>query len=294
MKIAPLKISLFVIITLSILMIITSLLCYKNFIGLLSLWSRANKMNIYLKVDSTDKDKTDVLNLIQQTPQVSSAVVLDRQKAGLEFQNSLKNFSSGLITEDEMIDLIPETIEVDLQSSLTLTERETIFTELAKKMSANAQVDEISYSASWLKKLEFIDRILRSIGASVFLVLVSSISYLVALMMRSYVEDSKQEIEVYSLLGATRWSVYRIFLKDVFLFISTSLIIAFSSVLLIFTLLKNKLNTSGLFGMISDSLHFLSLTESISIVVLLFLFIFINSFFTIQASVNKLNQLSYD
>ncbi|MEK6629079.1 MAG: FtsX-like permease family protein [Bdellovibrionota bacterium] len=294
MKIAPLKISLFVIITLSILMIITSLLCYKNFIGLLSLWSRANKMNIYLKVDSTDKDKTDVLNLIQQTPQVSSAVVLDRQKAGLEFQNSLKNFSSGLITEDEMIDLIPETIEVDLQSSLTLTERETIFTELAKKMSANAQVDEISYSASWLKKLEFIDRILRSIGASVFLVLVTSISYLVALMMRSYVEDSKQEIEVYSLLGATRWSVYRIFLKDVFLFISTSLIIAFSSVLLIFTLLKNKLNTSGLFGMISDSLHFLSLTESISIVVLLFLFIFINSFFTIQASVNKLNQLSYD
>ncbi len=294
MKVTPLKISLFFVITVSILMIVTGLLFYKNFIGVLGAWNQANKMNIYLKSDATETDKNNIIALIKQTSGVSTIKVIDRKQAGLAFQNSLKEFSTGLVTVDEMVDLIPETIEVELESHLDLTERETVFTALTSQLGNIEQIEDMSYGASWLKKFELIDKVFRSAGILIFLTVLISISYLVALMVRIYIEDSKQEVEVYSLLGATRWSVYRLFLKDIFLFLSASLLTSFLVLFVLFSYFKNKLGASGLSKVISDNLHFLSLTESLVVIVALFVFIYTNSFFTIQSSVTKLNQLSND
>lgn len=292
MKSAPLKASLFIIITVSILTIVTGLLFYKNLIGVLGAWNKSNKMNIYLKVDTTTDDKNKIIALIRQNSHVSSVNVIDRKEAGLAFQNSLKEFSSGLITVDEMIDLIPETIEIDLDGSLSLNERDAKFAELADSFKGQEQIEEINYSASWLKKFELIDKVFRSAGALIFLILLFSISYLVALMVRVYIDDSKQEIEIYSLLGATSWSIYRLFLKDIFWFLSASLLASFTALFLLFIYLKNRLSASGLSSVISDNLHFLSLSESMFVILSLFVFIYLNSFITIRSSVNRLNQLT--
>lgn len=294
MKIAPLKVSLFIVITVSILMIVAGLLFYKNLIGILGAWNQSNKMSVYLKVDTTTEEKNKIIAFIKQKPDVSSVNIVDRTAAGLAFQNTLKEFSSGLVTEDEMVDLIPETIEVDLNSSLSLKERETVFAEIASKLKIYDSIEDLSYSADWLKKFEQFDKILKSVGLLIFITLLVSISYLVALMVRVYIDDSKQEIEIYSLLGATRWSIYRLFLKDVFLFLSTSLLTSFAILFFAFTYAKTKLTASGLSMVISENIHFLTFSESMTVVFALFIFIYLNSFITIQSSVNKLNQLNND
>ena len=292
MKIAPLKISLFFVITLSIIIIISSLLAYKNLIGILSAWNQSNKMNIYLKIDSTEEDKNNISEAIKKNPYVASIKFIDRTTAGLAFQNSLKEFSAGLVTQDEMLDLIPETIEVDLKNTLDIFQREATFSSLASELKIHKQIDEINYSANWLKKFETANTILKSIGIFILLISLVGISYLISLMIRAYIEESKQEIEVFSLLGATRWSIYSFFLKDIFQFLIISLSISFAVLFLIFTYLKTKMNTWGLSSVISENLHFLSFTESVFFVFLVFLFIYINSFITIQSSVTKLNQLT--
>lgn len=294
MKIAPLKVSLFIVITVSILMMISGLLFYKNLVGLLGAWSQGSKMNIFLKVDTTAPEINEIITAIKENDSVATVALIDRAQAGRAFQNSLKEFSTGLITDDEMIDLIPETIEVDLKNSVSLLERESIFSHLAASLKNRAQIDEISYSASWLKKFEMVDGIFRSTGLLVFLVLLFTISYLVALMLRVYIDDSKQEIEIYSLLGATRWSIYKLFLKDVFLFLTASLVVSFLLLFVAFNIIKSKLQSSGLSAIVSDNLRFLSFEESMVVVAALFIFIYVNSLFTIQTSVNKLNQLSND
>lgn len=294
MKIAPLKISLFFVITLSIIIIIAGFLSYKNLIGILSAWNQSNKMNIYLKVDSTEEDKITLVELIKKKPNVATVKLIDRHTAGLDFQKSLKEFSSGLITQDEMLDLIPETIEVDLEASLNILNREAAFSSLAKELATQTQIDEINYSSSWFKKFETVNAVLKSIGIFVFIISLIGISYLISLMVRTYIEDSKQEIEVYSLLGATRWSIYFYFLKDIFLFLMMSFAISFGVLFSIFSYLKSKLNIWGLSSVISDNLHFLSLKESLWVMFLFFLFVYTNSFMTIQSSVTKLNQLSHD
>lgn len=294
MKVAPLKISLFFVITLSIIIIIAGLLSYKNLIGILSAWNQANKMNIYLKIDSSEEDKTALIEFIKKKSNVSTVKLIDRNKAGLDFQKSLKEFSSGLITQDEMLDLIPETIEVDLEANLDISNREAAFSSLAKELTTQEQIDEINYSSSWFKKFETVNAVLKSIGIFVFIISLIGISYLISLMVRTYIEDSKQEIEVYSLLGATKWSIYSYFLKDIFVFLMMSFVISFGVLFSVFSYLKNKLNVWGLSSVISENLHFLSFKESLWVVLLFFLFVYANSFITIQSSVTKLNQLSHD
>jgi|GEM_PF-5234741 len=294
MKEFSLKILLFIIVTLSIFIVIISLLSYKNLIGLLGAWNQSSKMNIYLKIDSTAEDQSTLIALIKKNPQVLSVNFFNRKEVGVVFQNSLKEFSSGMMTEDEMMDLIPETIEVDLLNSLNLTERNLVFTDLANTLRAAPQVDEVSFSANWFKKFELIDKILRSAGMFIFLIIFISISYLIALMLRAHIEELKQEIEVYSLLGATRWSMYHFFLKDVFIFLTSSLLIAFAAVFWAFIYLKYQLSTSILSATISDSLRFLTFAESATIIFMLFIFIFTNSFLTVRSALFRHDQLSYD
>lgn len=294
MKVAPLKLSIFVVITVSILMLVSGLLFYKNLIGLLGAWNQSSKMSIFLKVDTTAEDKERIISFLKETPTVENVALIDRSQAGTAFRNSLKEFSSGLMTEDEMIDLIPETLEVDLKNSTRLNQREAAFAEIAAGLRQHTQVEEVSYSASWLRKFELLDNIFRTTGFMVFLIVLSSISYLVALMVRVYIEDSKQEIEIYSLLGVTRWSVYKLFLKDVFIFLTASLATTFALLFLSFQIIKTKFASSGLSAIISENLRFLSFSEVLFVTAALFVFIYLNSFLTIQTAVSKLNQLSND
>jgi cell division protein FtsX len=294
MKINSLKVSLFFIITLSIFLIISGLLVYKNAVGFLTAWNQANKMVIYLKVDTTDVERQKLITELKAKPDISKVEVVDRAQAAKSFQSSLKEFSSGLITDDEMLDLIPETLEVDLSTSLNLKEREAAFSSLNDYLKTNTSVEDTNYGAAGLKKFERIDNFLRSTGLFVCFILVLSISYLVALMVKVYIDDSKAEIEVYSLLGATRWSIYKLFLKDIFAFLATSLFFAFGALLLVFIYLKDKLQNSELTRVVTDSLRFLTLQEILIVAALLFVFVYINSFLTIQNSVTKLNQLSND
>ncbi len=294
MKIAPLKISLFIVITVSITMIVAGLLFYKNLVGLLGAWNQSSKMSVFLKVDTTKEDRNEIILSLQKNPNVTAVSTIDRKQAGAAFQDSLKEFSSGLISEDEMIDLIPETLEVELSARVGLTDREAIFKALAKELKLQNQIEEVSYSANWLKKFELVDNILRSIGLLVFFILLCSISYLIALMVRVYIDDSKQEIEVYSLLGTTRWSIYKLFLKDVFIFLSASLLTSFGLLFFLYLYIKNRLSTSEFSAIAFENIRFLNFSEAMFVVFALFVFIYLNSFITIQNSVNKLNQLSND
>jgi cell division protein FtsX len=140
-------------------MIISGFLFYKNFIGFLGAWNQSNKMNIYLKIDTPELETNKIIDLLKQKSNVVSVKLVDRNEAGLSFQNSLKEFSSGLVTLDELVDLIPESIEVDLKPTLSLKERDDAFAALAEELKSNLAIEDVNYGATWIKKFEKIDRI---------------------------------------------------------------------------------------------------------------------------------------
>lgn len=294
MKPATLKISIFVIITLAIFSMLAGFLVYRNAINALGIWDKANKMIVYLKVDTNAQEKAAVLEKVRGFASVSSAIEIDRTEAGIEFQKSLKEYSSGLITTDELIDLIPESIEVELEKSLSTDERASHFAEIESAVKSFSYVEEVSYSATWLKKFEGLHKFVRTSGHFIFLLLLLLLSYLVALMIRAYIDDSKQEIEVYNMLGATSWSLYRLFLSNMVWYIAASLAVSFGALFVIFNYFKTHLGQAGLSRILVDNLIFLTAGEITGLAVAIFVFIYANSFFTVMASVNRLNQISND
>ncbi|MGZ3690609.1 MAG: cell division protein FtsX [Pseudobdellovibrio sp.] len=294
MKLNSLKVALFFITTLSILAILVGFLVYKNTLISLGVWNDSNKMLVFLKTDTDEKQKNSLIEEIKALPPVSSVNVVDRATAGSQFQKSLKEYSNGLITNDELIDLIPETLEIDLESNLGLKERKNIFDGIAEKLKKNEAIDELSYSSNWIEKFEQIDKFVRSAGLFVFVILTALMSYLVSLMMRVYIDDSKSEIEVYNLLGATRWSIYKLYFKDLIVFVSFSLGVALVFSFVLFSYFKNFLSESGLSKLISDNMVYLKPTELAALLIVLLLVIFSHSFVTISSSVNKLNQINND
>ena len=289
-----LKISIFVVITLSIFSMLAGYLIYKNLVNTLGVWNKANKMIVYLKVDASAEDKSALLQKLKGDSRVTDATETDRNKAGLDFQKSLKEYSSGLVTTDELVDLIPETIEVEVDRSLDSEARAAVFADLESTLRDNSAVDEVSYSATWLKKFEGLHKFVRSSGLFVFLLLLLLLSYLVALMIRAYIDDSKQEIEIYNMLGATRWSLYRLFLGNIVFFIGASLLVSFASLFTMFSYFKSHVGQAGLSQMLVDNLVFLSVAEIGLLAFSVFTFIYLNSFFTVTASINRLNQISND
>ncbi len=294
MKFNSLKIALFFITSLSILAILIGLLVYKNTLISLGVWNDSNKMLVFLKTDTDEKLKDSLVEQIKTMPSVASVNVVDRTAAGAQFQKSLKEYANGLVTNDELLDLIPITLEVDLASDLGLKERKNAFDSLAEQIKKNEMVDELSYSSNWVEKFEKIDKFVRSAGLFVFVILVALMSYLVSLMMRVYIDDSKAEIEVYNLLGATRWSIYKLYFKDLILFVVFSVVVALVFSTILFNYFKNFLSESGLSKLISENLVYLNPLELSSLLLILASVIFAHSFVTISSSVNKLNQINND
>lgn len=294
MKLNAFKSALFVLITLSILIMASGLLCYKNITGLLSAWNQSNKLIVYLTTDISNEAKNKLITQLKLNPSILTVDLIDRAQAGLSFQNTLKEFSAELLSLDEMTDLIPESLEIDLQPKFNTTEREEIFIQIEQQLKTNESVDEVNSNSLWNKKFKKIDGLIRGLGGFSFLVILISVCFLITLMLRIYIEESRAEIEIYGLLGATRWSIYQLFLKDIFIFISASLALSFALLYALFEVIKTQLGGTGLSQILIENLRFFNYLDSIYFIFTFFVFIYTSCFFTIQSSVNRLKQLGND
>lgn len=294
MRTSILRASLFVIISFSIFTVFCTQLFYKNAIGVLESWSQSNKMTVYLKIESTAEDKTTVSDFFKTIPEITTVNWIDRTEAGQNFQATLKEFSSGLITDNELLDLIPESFEIDLDTNLTAEQRESVFVSLQEKLKDFNFIDEVSYSAVWQKKFQSVKKVLSSIGFFVLILILVAFAYLVSLMSQVLIESSKAEIEVYSLIGATRWSIYIHFLKSSFRFLLLSIALAYGGTYSLFLLLKEYLKHSNFSYLVTSHLTFLPLQDSTILITMLLIVILSSAYMTIRASVNRLTQLSYE
>jgi cell division transport system permease protein len=294
MKWSVLKLALLFVLSLSQILLLTFFLSYKNLNLILGSWSESSNLSVYLKTDASDEDKIKISSFLKENQQIETAEIITRDQSAKEFQNSLGEYAAGLLSDDELLYLVPESIEIKPVKSLSLESKIDLFQNVSLALKNFSGVEEVVFGADWLNRFSKADHILKSLGLVCFLTLFISMSFLAALMVRVLIEDSKSEIEVYNLLGATRWSIYRIFLKDLYLTIFLSLVLTFSFLYLIFNFVKNIYLKKEMFSFLSEKLVFLSLKEVVVFSVVVFCFIFFSSMLSLSASLKKVNHLTYD
>ncbi len=294
MKWTPLKISLLFIIALSQLLILAGYLSFKNLNNVLGSWNNSAHLSVYLKTDILDEERSVIETKLKLNTNVSEVEFIGREKAASEFQKSFGEYSAGLLSIDELIDLVPETLVVSLKNNLALQEKVETFNELINETKNLAGIEELSYGGDWLLKFSKLDRTLKSIGAFILAIILLSVSFLSALMVRILIEDAKAELEVYTLIGATRWFVYRIFLREMLAFLILSLALSFTILFSLYVYLKEVFLVKNMTLNFAERLVFISPFEIGVFCLIVSSFILISSFIALKTTIKRLNQFSYD
>lgn len=285
---------LFLMLSFSGVMLILGYLTYKNTLTALGVWNSSSPLQIFLKVDASESEKAKLLADLKAEPQVADVSLTDRKQAVESFKSSIQSSVQSFLSDDELSDLLPESIEVNLQTEFNTDQREAIYGNLAEKFKSAPGVDEVVDNSTWLKKFDRIDRFVRAAGLSVFVVVLCLLSYMMSLLLKVYIDESRADIEVYTLLGATRWSIYRIFLSDLLQILLGGSALTLALSLILFKLLRNYLIQAGLSSNLVENLQFLNFKEATIFFVFLFVCILSQSFYTIRSSLHGLNKLSYE
>ena len=294
MRWTPLKISLLVVLSFSMSLILSSYLFYKNINIVLGFWGEDAKASIYLKADAIENDKEALFAQLRFDADIKSVELVNRTAAAADFKKMFGEYSAGLITVDEMIDLIPESFTVQLKSNLATDAKQNKLAALKISLLALPFVEEFSYGGEWLNQFTKINQALKVFGLTLFLVLSLAVCFISSLMVRSMVEDSKNEIEVYSLLGATRWLIYRKYLKQFLFFFSLSLIVGIAMTFATYYILKNRFLVNQGFQFIAENLRFLSILEIASLLGLLFLFVLAGASLSLKSAIQRLSLFAHD
>ncbi len=291
MRWSSLKLSLLVVLTFSMLLILMSFLFYKNLNILLGFWDKDNRISIYLKADANAADKESVLQLLKNRSELEDIQFIDRTAATNDFKKMFGEYSAGMISVDEMIDLVPESFTAKLKLD---TSGDGAFANLKLAVSSHPFVEDISFGGEWLSKFAKLDRALKFIGLTLALVLSLSVTLISALMVRSLVDEAKHEIEVLSLVGATRWLIYRKYLSQVVYFFSLSLVFSILLSFSVFYIFKNNFLVDQGFQIVASSLTFLSVTEVFLVLTALFFFVMTGASFSLRSALQRLSLFAYE
>lgn len=294
MRWSSLKVSLLVVLSFSMIMVLISFMFYKNINILLGFWEDEAKLSIYLKVDTTDEEKNAIVKRLETDTDIANIQVVTRNEAAADFKKILGEYSNGLISVDEITDLIPESIVVTLQNSLSSQAKADKLAYIKRDLILNAAIEEISYGTEWIKQFSKFDKALKFFGLLLFSVLSICVLFISALMARSLVEESKTEIEVLSLIGATRWFIYKNNLLP-FLYIfglsaGISTVITFAT----YFYFKNRFFLEQGFGFLAENIRFLNVPEVLSLISILFLFVICGAVLSLKSAVQRLSLFAYE
>lgn len=294
MKWSPLKVALISVISLSQILLLVFFLTYKNLNIALGSWSESANLTIYLKTDTTESDKNQVIQFLKKVNENNQIVLTSRDQAAKEFKKSIGQYASGLMNDDELTDLVPETIELIAPKSFSLDEKIDLFQKVSNALSKFSTVEESVFGLSWLERFSNVDKYIQHLGLGSFIILLLGMGFLSALMVKVLIEDSRAEIEVFNLLGATRWSIYKIYLKDISYTVALSLILTGTLSYLLFYFARSALIHSELGQFVGARISYLSLQEFALFTISVASFVYLISLGSMISSLNKVSHLTYD
>ncbi len=294
MKKKSLKLALFFILTATQVFVLSFFLTYKNLSSILGSWSGTTSLTIYLKTDINENEKIEINQRLLKNNQISDFKNISRTQSASEFQKSIGGFAAGLLSEEELIDLVPESIDVRLKNATGIDQKINLFQALSDEFKKVSGVEEVVYGSSWLKRFSKINSLIDSLGISVFSILFLSMIFLVFLMIRVSIEEARSEIEIYSLIGATRWTIYRLFLNEIFILIAITICCALVFEYGLFAYLKNIYLKKAALSFVSEQMIYLNSQEILALCLSMMTLVVVSSFFALSGSMNKISSLSYE
>ncbi|KWT84422.1 cell division protein FtsX [Candidatus Magnetominusculus xianensis] len=157
---------------------------------------------VILKEGVTSEENKSVLAAIKADPAVKSIVFVSKEKALDDLKKSLKkdDFILKGFVENPLFD----SFDVKIKSEGIRIDEVKRLIQKIKSMKA---VEDVEYGELLMDSIYALKRGLRALGLSIGIIFVCSVTFICYTTVKILFYRHRDEIEVYKLLGATRWFV---------------------------------------------------------------------------------------
>lgn len=270
MKPAPknlaLKISTLIVATACFAVMSTGLVLSKNFRKMITLWGESVQLTVYLSKDISASGTENVQKILKSSGEVESVRYVTQEKALSDFRTQLASYAPDLTQDEELLQLIPASLEVSLKSSVPASEHLGILSSLANRVKNLEGVDEVSYGQEWVSKYSALVSAFEVVLNLLGLVILAACVFVMSNAIRASVSSRKDEIIVLEMIGATQAMVRKPFIAEGALLGALSSTFAVGLSFMLYTLMKNILQGRLSFLQLSEHMIFLSFVGVIGFV----------------------------
>jgi cell division transport system permease protein len=196
-------------ISLALLIVSLFLLVFVNLENAANNWSERVQVTVYFDRELTQQEQAAFRSRISAIPGTSRVGYVSREEA-------LKRFKARLRGQETLLDGVrSEILPTSLEIALKPSHRETIEVEAyVASLKRIAGISEVQYGEEWVRRFNTFLNFMRLLGALLGGFLVVAVLFIVSNTIKLTIYARRDELEVMSLVGATRFFIKAPFLVE--------------------------------------------------------------------------------
>jgi cell division transport system permease protein len=196
-------------ITLALLIFSLFLLVFANLGGAAEEWSKKMQVTIYFDRELAPGEVDVMRGRIQSLSGTDSFAYISREEALRSFRSRLKGQES--LLDGVSADILPSSIVINLKRGSRTGESMEAYVAQLKKIPG---MGEIQYGAEWVKRFTAFMNFARLVGLLLGSFLFLAVVFIVSNTIKLTIYARKDEIDILSLVGATRFFIKAPFLIE--------------------------------------------------------------------------------
>ncbi len=196
-------------ITLALLIIALFLLVYVNVERTADDWSTKVEVTVYFDREPVPLQLAAIKKSIMEIPGTAKVTFIGKDEAAKRFKGRLKGQES--LLEGVTADILPSSLEIGLKREYRTEEAIQGVVGRLRKIPG---IGEIQYVDEWVRKFNAFMNFLRLVGLLLGLFLVLAVSFIVSNTIKLTIFARRDELEILSLVGATRFFIKAPFLLE--------------------------------------------------------------------------------
>lgn len=197
-------INLVTVVTISLALLIISLflLLLVNLEGAAHQWTKQVQVSVYLEKELPQQELASLKSRITAMPEVDSVGYVGKDEALKRFRSRLKGQET--LLEGVAVDLLPASLEISLKRNSRDSEKVEALVARLKKIPG---IGEIQYGEEWVRRLSAFISFARLVVTLLGGFLLIAVLFIVSNTIKLTVYARRDELELLSLVGATRFFI---------------------------------------------------------------------------------------
>ncbi len=196
-------------IALALLIVSLFLLVFINMESAADTWSERVQVTVYFDRELAPQEQNGFRSRIQALPGVSRVTYVSRDEALKRFRNRLRGQEA--LLEGVLPEILPTSLEITLKRSSRDTQSVETFVGTLKRIPG---ITEVQYGEEWVRRFNLFLNFMRLVGALLGAFLVLAVLFIVSNTIKLTIYARRDELEVMSLVGATRFFIKAPFLVE--------------------------------------------------------------------------------